>query len=168
MVAKVGVHDDDKVARDELQAVNVGGAETQLAGSGLEDDVGSVGLDELEGDFLGSVRGAIVDDDQFPVEVPVTQQQNFSMTFTTRRGFLFSEGEFVLLGEHAVQQPCHDREVLSLIEGREDDRVLVSSALGHSERREEYEVVIRRGRLAKGFENGIQRLRSVGKLGFQS
>lgn len=75
VVAKVGVHDDDKVARDELQAVDVGGAETQLAGSGLEDDVGSVGLDELEGDFLGSVRGAVVDDDQFPVEVPIRNSE---------------------------------------------------------------------------------------------
>lgn len=69
MVGEVGVHDDDKVAGDELQAVDVGRSEAKLAGSGLEDDVGGVGLDELEGDFLGSIGGAVVDDDEFPFEI---------------------------------------------------------------------------------------------------
>jgi hypothetical protein len=69
VVAEVGVHDDDKVARRELQAVDVGGAEAELAGAGLEDDVRGVGLDELVGDLLGAVGGAVVDDDEFPVEL---------------------------------------------------------------------------------------------------
>lgn len=55
VVAEVGVHDDDEVARDELQAVDVGRSEAQLAGSSLEDDVGCVGLDELVGHVLRSV-----------------------------------------------------------------------------------------------------------------
>lgn len=73
MVAEVGVHDDDEVAGDELQPVDVGGAEAEFACAGLEDDVGSVGFDELEGDFLGAVGGAVVDDDDFPLEVAATQ-----------------------------------------------------------------------------------------------
>lgn len=71
MVAEVGVHDDDEVAGDELQAVDVGSSETQLSGTSLEDDVGSVGLDELVGDFLGAVGRAVVNDDEFPVQVAV-------------------------------------------------------------------------------------------------
>jgi hypothetical protein len=51
-----------------LQAVDVGCSETEFAGAWLEDDVGGVGFDELVGDFLGSVGGAVVDDDEFPVE----------------------------------------------------------------------------------------------------
>lgn len=69
VVTEVGVHDDDEVAGDELQAVNVGGSEAELAGARLELDVGGVGLDELLGDVLGAVGGAVVDDDDFPIEV---------------------------------------------------------------------------------------------------
>lgn len=69
MVAEVGVHDDDEGSRAELEAVDVGGAEAELAGAGLELDVRGVGFDELVGDFLGAVGGAVVDDDELPVEV---------------------------------------------------------------------------------------------------
>jgi hypothetical protein len=31
--------------------------------------VGRVDLDELLGDFLGSIGGAIIDNDEFPIEV---------------------------------------------------------------------------------------------------
>ncbi|KAI9148067.1 3-oxoacyl-(acyl carrier protein) reductase [Paramyrothecium foliicola] len=75
VVAEVGVHDDDEVARDELQAVDVGGAEAQLAGARLEDDVRGVGLDELLGDLLGAVGGAVVDDDDFPVKVAARKKE---------------------------------------------------------------------------------------------
>ena len=71
MVAEVGVHDDDEVARDELEAVDVGGAQTELARAGLEDDAGTVGGDELLGDFLCAVGGAVVDDNQFPIEFTI-------------------------------------------------------------------------------------------------
>ena len=68
MVAEVGVHDDDEVARHELEPVDVGGSEAELSRAGLEDDVRAVGLDKLLGDFLGAVRRAVVDDDELPVE----------------------------------------------------------------------------------------------------
>lgn len=74
VVAKVGVHDDDKVARGELQAVDVGRAETKLASARLEEDVRAVGLDELVGYFLGAVGRAIVDNDEFPVELAVVSR----------------------------------------------------------------------------------------------
>lgn len=69
VVGEVGVHNDDEVAGDELEAVDVGRSETELASAGLELDVGRVDLDELLGDFLGSIGGAVVDDDEFPIEV---------------------------------------------------------------------------------------------------
>jgi hypothetical protein len=69
VMREVGVHDDDEVAGDELETVDVGRAETKLAGSGLQEDVWGVDLDELLGNFLGSIGGSIVDNDEFPVEV---------------------------------------------------------------------------------------------------
>jgi len=69
-VAEVGVHDDDIVAGRELKTVDVRRAETEFACSGLQFDVlGADGGDELLCDFLGAVGGAVVDDDDFPVEV---------------------------------------------------------------------------------------------------
>lgn len=68
VVREVGVHDDDKVARNELEAVHVGGSETELACSRLQLDMGSIGFDELVRDFLCAVGGAVVDDNEFPVE----------------------------------------------------------------------------------------------------
>lgn len=76
MVAEVGVHDDDEVAGDELQAVDVGRSETQLSSARLEDDVGGVGLDELVGDILGSVGRAVVDNDEFPIQVAAIVSSN--------------------------------------------------------------------------------------------
>ena len=72
MVGEVGVHDDDEVARGELQPVDVGGAETKLAGARLEDDMRGVGLDELVGNFLRAVGGSVVDNDELPIEFAVT------------------------------------------------------------------------------------------------
>ena len=128
MVAEVGVHDDDEVARDELQAVDVGGAEAQLAGASLEDDVGGVGLDELVGDVLGAVGRAVVDDDEFPIELAGDCQQPFG----TRAERMQNQLD-LLLCESAVQQPGHNGEVLALVVRRQDDRVLVIGALcrGH-------------------------------------
>lgn len=72
MVAEVGVHDDDEVAGRVLQAVDVGGSQAEFAGARLQFDVfGADGGDELFGDVLGAVGGAVVDDDDFPVEVAV-------------------------------------------------------------------------------------------------
>lgn len=69
MVAEVGIHDDDVVALGELQAVDVGGAKTELAGTSLEDDMWGVRLHELLSDILGAVRRAVVDNDEFPIKV---------------------------------------------------------------------------------------------------
>jgi hypothetical protein len=70
-VGEVGVHDDDKVASDKLETVDVGRSETKFTSAGFEEDVGRVDLDELLGDFLGSIGGSVVDDDEFPIEVAV-------------------------------------------------------------------------------------------------
>lgn len=78
MVAEVGVHDDDEVARHELKAVDVGGAEAEFAGARADlDAVGAVGFLQLGGDFLCAVGGAVVDDDEFPVEVAVVGGVSF-------------------------------------------------------------------------------------------
>ena len=70
MVREIRVHYDDKRARSVFQPMHVGGTETELAGSGFEDDVGRVvEVLELLGDFEGAVGGAVVDDYDFPVEV---------------------------------------------------------------------------------------------------
>lgn len=69
-MAEIGVHDDDKIPPRELQPVHVGGPEPQLPGSRFEyDAIGRVDGLELLGDVEGAVRGGIVDDDQFPVEL---------------------------------------------------------------------------------------------------
>jgi hypothetical protein len=72
VVREVGVHDDDKVAGDELETVDVGCSEAEFASAGLEENVGGVDLDKLLGNFLGSVGGAVVDDDEFPIEVAIS------------------------------------------------------------------------------------------------
>lgn len=72
MVGEIGVHDDDRGAAGELEAVHVGGAEAELAGARLQDDAfGGVELLELFGDGEGAVGGAVVDDDEFPIEFAV-------------------------------------------------------------------------------------------------
>ena len=86
MVAEVGVHDDDKSARGELQAVNVGGAEAELARARLEDDVRRVGLYELVGDFLRAVGGSVVDDDELPVELAAGRALAAVSSLWWRRG----------------------------------------------------------------------------------
>lgn len=74
VVAEVGVHDDDEVARHELQPVHVRRAQPQLARARLEHHVRAVGLDQLLRDHLRPVRRAVVDDYEFPVEVPVGRE----------------------------------------------------------------------------------------------
>jgi hypothetical protein len=71
-MAEIRVHDDDEVARCELQAVDVGGSEAEFTSACADLDAGGcVDFLELGGDFLGSVWGAVVDDDEFPVEFAV-------------------------------------------------------------------------------------------------
>jgi len=71
---EVGVHDDDKVACDGLQAVDVGGAEPEFAGSRAQDYVvGAEGFLEGFGALEGAVGRGVVDYYYFPVEVSVVE-----------------------------------------------------------------------------------------------
>ena len=98
MVREIGVHDDDEAARRVFQTVDISGAQAELAGTGFQDDVrrGVEGL-ELLGDGEGAVGGAVVDDDNFPVEV--------------------------VFGEGAGEEPDYDGEVSALVVGGKDDAV---------------------------------------------
>lgn len=87
MVAKIGVHDDDIVARRKLETVDVGCSEAEFAGAGAQLDVlGADGGDELFGDFLGAVGGAVVDDDDFPVKV--AESENISVVLLGHKRML--------------------------------------------------------------------------------
>lgn len=70
MVGEVGVHDDDEVARRELQAVHVCRSQAQFARPRVELDARrAVCFDELLGDSLGAIWRAVVDDDDLPIEI---------------------------------------------------------------------------------------------------
>lgn len=72
MVAEVGVHDDNEVTGSILQTVDVGGSQAELALAGLEDDVfGAVEALELLADLESTVRGAIVNDNDFPIQIAI-------------------------------------------------------------------------------------------------
>jgi hypothetical protein len=94
-VREVRVHDDHEVARRELQPVDVGRAEAELAGARLQEDVWGVGFCELVCDDLGPVWGAVVDDYEFPVEVSVAG--GIGVGFLDR-----GKGRYLQLGEGAV------------------------------------------------------------------
>lgn len=69
MVAEVGVHDDDEVARRELQAVHVCRSQTQLPCAWLQDYMRGICLDQLLCYDLCSVGRAVIDDYEFPFQV---------------------------------------------------------------------------------------------------
>jgi len=89
-VREVRVHEDDKVARAQLQAVDVGGAEAELARA-LEhlQLLPAVDALQLERDGVRAVGRRVLDDDDLVRE---------------RRG-----------REDAVEQRDHQREVLALV-----------------------------------------------------
>ena len=90
MVREIGVHDDDEVAGCRFEAVNISGAEAEFPGARAQEDVfGVVQLLQLLGDFEGAVRGGVVDDDDFVVEV--------------------------VFGESAVEKPDYNGEVTALV-----------------------------------------------------
>ena len=67
---EVGVHDDDEVARRELQAVGVGRAKAEFGTARPDLDAGgAVDLLKLLGDFLRAVWGSVIDNDEFPLEI---------------------------------------------------------------------------------------------------
>ena len=64
VVREVGVHDDDEVARRELQSVDVGRPKAKFRSARPDLDAGgAVDLLELLGDFLRAIGGSVVDDD---------------------------------------------------------------------------------------------------------
>lgn len=72
MVTEIGVHDDHIVAGCELETVDVGCSKTEFSSSWLDDDVvGAPYFLELFCNFLGAIGGSVVNDDDFPVEVPI-------------------------------------------------------------------------------------------------
>lgn len=69
-MTEIGVHDDDKISLCEFQPVHIGSPESKLSRSRFENDaIGRVDGLELLGDVEGAVRGGIVNDDEFPVEL---------------------------------------------------------------------------------------------------
>lgn len=70
MVAEIGVHDDNVVAGAVDETMDVSSSKAELALAGLQVDVlGAVELLELLSDLEGAVRGAIVDNNDLPVQV---------------------------------------------------------------------------------------------------
>lgn len=122
VVAEVGVHDNHKVAAGVLQAVDVRGAEAEFARARLEHDVlGAPEPLQLFGDLERAVRGAVVHDDDFPVQVAgwgiVLVMFWFMVGGLGRECVLFSEGSF--------KQPADNREVPPLVVGRQNNGILV-------------------------------------------
>jgi hypothetical protein len=75
MMGEIGVHDDNKIPSHKLKPVNIRSSETELSGARFEDDaVGAVSSDKLFRDLLGSVGGAIVNNNEFPVELAVGEE----------------------------------------------------------------------------------------------
>ncbi len=72
MVREVGIHDNDKVSCCELQTVYVGSPKTEFPSAGADlDTLRGVDFLELSSDFLSAIRRAIVDNNEFPLEVTV-------------------------------------------------------------------------------------------------
>lgn len=70
MVREIGVHDDDKAPCSMGETVDVGRAEAEFARTGFQDDVRrAVELLELFCDFQCAVRGSVVHDDDFIIQL---------------------------------------------------------------------------------------------------
>lgn len=113
---EVGVHNDDEVATRVLQAVDIGCSEAEFASASVELYAVTVGFDKLFGDGLRAVRRAIVDDYDFPVEFA-------GKDLVGREGGWCEQ--CVLLGEHLLEQPYYDWEVVALVVGGKQDGVFV-------------------------------------------
>lgn len=102
--------------------MDVGGAEAQLAGAGADLDAGGrVDLLQLGGDLLGAIGGAVVDDDELPVEVARQAASAWAAART---------GAGLLVGEGLVEQPGDDGQIAALVVGGQEHRVLVLGLLG--------------------------------------
>lgn len=122
VVAEVGVHDDNKVARGIFQAVDVSCTQTKLALTGLKDDVfRAIEVLELLRDLEGAVRGSVVDDNNFPIQLSIIEKE-IEVSHSTLSLYQL---KYILLIEGPLDQPDNDREVPPLIVGGKNDRVLV-------------------------------------------
>ena len=118
MVAEIGIHDDYKVARHELQAMDIGGAQAELAGAGLEYDVRGISFHELVRHNLGAVRGAVVNDDDFPVKFAGCRPKNALANVLFSDGLESQGTEIILLGEGLIEQPSNNWQVATFVVGR--------------------------------------------------
>ena len=71
VVTQIGVHQDNVVACALRQAVNIGRAETHLAGSAVQSDLARVRFLEFLDNILGAVGAVIVNDHDLHVQVAV-------------------------------------------------------------------------------------------------
>jgi hypothetical protein len=70
MMREIRIHDDYEISGNELEPVNIGGSEAELAGARLEQDlVRTVHADQLLCDLLRAIGRGVVNDDEFPLEV---------------------------------------------------------------------------------------------------
>lgn len=75
VVAEVGVHDNHKVTGCEFQTMNVSRSEAEFALARLQDNVlRAIELLELLANLEGAVRGAIVHDDNLPIQFAVNRE----------------------------------------------------------------------------------------------
>ncbi len=76
MVTQVGVHQHNVVVHALLEAVDIGGAEAELSGSGVEHDfVGAVDSLQLLDLVLSAVRRVVVDDDDLHFDLPAPDNE---------------------------------------------------------------------------------------------
>lgn len=115
MVGEIGVHDDNKIPSHKLKPVNIRGSETELSGARFEDDaVGAVSSDKLFRDFLGSVGGAIVNNNEFPVELAVGE----GVDINVRAFVLGGVGYYCSVNVFSKSQVMTGRFLRSLYVGR--------------------------------------------------
>lgn len=116
MVAEIGVHDDDEGARGGAQAVRVGGAEAELAGTRPQEDAcGAVEFLELLRDGEGAVGGGVVDDYDFVGEVAVDWGGVGEFWVGFWGGIGRERVGELLFCEGAVEEPDYDGEVAAFV-----------------------------------------------------
>jgi hypothetical protein len=126
MVREVGVHDDHVVSRGVFEAVDVGGPQAEFPCARVQFDVqGADGGDELFGDFLGAVGGAVVDDYYFPVEVSGEWVVGLVAVYEG-----LGRWSSVLLFEGLLEEPDDDGQVAAFVVGGEQDGVFVADCHG--------------------------------------
>ncbi len=87
MVAEIGVHDDDEGAACRAQAVHIGRAKAEFAGSWAEEDAcGAVEILKLLGNGEGAVRRGVVHDNDLVIEVAGGRERGVSWGYAGWEG----------------------------------------------------------------------------------